>query len=133
MNVLLVEDNLPMREFIKGALSTVPGAVLVFETAGHMQARDWLQANPQGWDVAVVDLFLAEGNGFRILKDCADRMPQQKVVVMTNYAGAQVEERVMAEGADAFFEKSSDFASLIAYLKQTARPALARGNEHAGS
>lgn len=120
MKVLLVEDNLPMREFIKGALTTVPDAKLVFETSGHREARQWLNDNPTGWDVAVVDLFLTEGNGFRILKDCAARPAHQKVVVMTNYAGSQVEERVMAEGADAFFEKSSDFASLIQYLKQMA-------------
>ncbi|MES2282228.1 MAG: response regulator [Pseudomonadota bacterium] len=120
MKVLLAEDNLPMREFIKGALSTIPDASVVFETGKHVDAREWLKANPAGWDVAVVDLFLTEGNGFRILKDCIRRSPGQKVVVMTNYAGAQVEERVMAEGADAFFEKSSDFANLIQYLKQMA-------------
>ena len=118
MKVLLVEDNLPMREFIKGALTTIPDTELAFETGKHTDARDWLQANPAGWDIAVVDLFLTEGNGFRILKDCANRSPNQRVVVMTNYAGAQVQERVMAEGADAFFEKSSDFANLIQYLRQ---------------
>lgn len=118
MKVLLVEDNLPMREFIKGALTTIPQAELVFETGTHKEARDWLAANPSGWDVAVVDLFLTEGNGFRILKDCAGRSPDQKVVVMTNYAGSQVQDRVIAEGADAFFEKSSDFANLISYLRK---------------
>lgn len=121
MKVLLVEDNLPMREFIKGALLTVPGAQLAFETGGYLQAREWLKNNPSAWDVAIVDLFLTEGNGFRILKDCAGRFPHQKVVVMTNYAGIQVQDRVLAEGADAFFEKSSDFATLIQYLREQAR------------
>ncbi len=127
MKVVLVEDNLPMREFIKGALSTVPDAELVFETGGHLEAREWLRNNPASWDVAVVDLFLTEGNGFRILKDCAGRLPHQKVVVMTNYAGTQVEDRVMAEGADAFFEKSSDFAALIQYLLKLSTPAAVSG------
>lgn len=123
MRVLLVEDNLLMRAFVKEALEQVPGAVVAFETARHLEAREWLRANPDGWDVALVDLFLTEGNGFRILKDCATRSAHQKVLVMSNYLSSYVEARVLAEGADAFMAKSPDPAPLIAYLAQLELPA----------
>lgn len=117
MRVLLVEDNLMMRAFVKDALEQIPSAAIAFETGSHLEAREWLLAHPDGWDVAVVDLFLTEGNGFRILKDCAVRAPHQKVVVMSNYLNSHVEARVLAEGADVFIPKSPDPAPLIAYLE----------------
>ncbi|RZJ26786.1 MAG: response regulator transcription factor [Haliea sp.] len=116
MRVLLAEDNLHMREFVKEALTRIPDAVVVYETASHLEARQWLAAHPDGWDVALVDMFLTEGNGFRILKDCAVRQPHQRVVVMSNYLNDTVKARVLAEGADAFLPKSSDPEELIACL-----------------
>lgn len=116
MRVLLAEDNLHMREFVKEALTRIPDAVVVYETASHLEARQWLAAHPDGWDVALVDMFLTEGNGFRILKDCAVRRPHQRVVVMSNYLNDTVKARVLAEGADAFLPKSSDPEELIACL-----------------
>ncbi len=116
MRVLIAEDNLQMREFVKDALTQIPDAVTVFETASHLEARQWLAAHPDGWDVALVDLFLTEGNGFRILKDCAARQPQQRVIVMSNYVNDTVRARVLAEGADAFLAKSPNPQTLIACL-----------------
>jgi DNA-binding NarL/FixJ family response regulator len=121
MRVLLAEDNLQMREFVKDALTQIPGAVLVFETASHLEARQWLAAHPDGWDVALVDMFLTEGNGFRILKDCAIRQPHQRVIVMTNYVNDTVRARVLAEGADAFLAKSANAGELIDCLQKTSR------------
>lgn len=120
MRVLLVEDNLHMRAFVKEALDHLPDAAVVFETASHLEARQWLAAHPQGWDVALVDLFLTEGNGFRILKDCTQRQPHQKVIVMSNYLNSNVKERALAEGADAFLAKSSDPGELLACLRNAA-------------
>jgi len=120
MRVLLVEDNLHMRAFVKEALDHLPDTAVVFETASHLDARQWLAAHPDGWDVALVDLFLTEGNGFRILKDCAQRQPHQKVIVMSNYVNETVKSRALAEGADAFLAKSSDPGELLACLARAA-------------
>ncbi len=122
MRVLIAEDNLQMREFVKDALTQIPGAVTVFETASHLEARQWLAAHPEGWDLALVDLFLTEGNGFRILKDCAARQPQQRVIVMSNYVNDTVRARVLAEGADAFLAKSPDPKTLIGCLRGAVSP-----------
>jgi DNA-binding NarL/FixJ family response regulator len=116
MRVLLAEDNLQMREFVKDALTQIPDAMLVFETASHLEARQWLADHPDGWDLALVDMFLTEGNGFRILRDCAVRQPHQRVIVMSNYMNDAVRARVLAEGADAFLAKSTDPQTLIACL-----------------
>jgi DNA-binding NarL/FixJ family response regulator len=117
MRVMLAEDNLQMREFVKDALAQIPDAVVAFETASHLDARQWLVAHPEGWDIALVDMFLTEGNGFRILKDCAVRKPHQRVIVMSNYVNDSVKARVLAEGADAFLAKSADPQTLLACLR----------------
>jgi DNA-binding NarL/FixJ family response regulator len=114
---MLAEDNLQMREFVKDALTQIPDAVVAFETASHLEARQWLVDHPDGWDIALVDMFLTEGNGFRILKDCAVRQPHQRVIVMSNYVNDSVKARVLSEGADAFLAKSADPHTLIACLR----------------
>lgn len=121
MRVLIAEDNLQMREFVKDALTQIPGAAAVFETASHLEARQWLGTHPEGWDVALIDLFLTEGNGFRILKDFAVRQPHQRGIVMSNYVNDTVKARVLAEGADAFLAKSANPQSLIACLRGDGR------------
>lgn len=114
---MLAEDNLQMREFVKEALTRLPGATVVFETAAHLEARQWLAEHPDDWDVALVDMFLTEGNGFRILRDCASRKPHQRVIVMTNYVNDNVRSRVLDEGADAFLPKTSDPQDLLNCLR----------------
>ena len=46
----------------------------------------WGRAHETQWDLAIVDLFLKQGSGLRILEACRKRSPSQKVVVFSNYA-----------------------------------------------
>ena len=46
---------------------------------------------------------------------CRDRQPYQKVVVLTNYATADIRQRSLALGADAVFDKSNELDEFFAY------------------
>jgi CheY-like chemotaxis protein len=114
MRVLLVEDNRALRALLSQMLRPV-GMRIVFECGTQHEALAWLEAHRDGWDLALVDLFLAEGHGFALLRHCASRSPAQKMVLMTNYMREPVAARAAEAGADAFFDKATQMEELIAY------------------
>ena len=81
------------------------------ETENH--GAQWLQDHRDQWDVVIVDLFLKQGSGLGVIEACRNRDPQQRVIVLTNYATPDIRNRCYHLGADAVFDKSTDIDSLI--------------------
>ena len=77
--------------------------------------KKWLCHNEHSWDLAIVDLFLREGSGLKILEACRGRRPSQKIVVLSNHATKDVRGRCKQLGADAVFDKSTEIDLLINY------------------
>ncbi|AMM23411.1 response regulator [Variovorax sp. PAMC 28711] len=120
----LVEDSPVIRENLVDFLEDVADTHVVAHASTESEAVEWLRANPEGWDLALVDLFLEQGNGLAVVKACRTRRRSQKVVVLSNYATAEMRVRAKALGADAFFDKSSQLEELAAYFDGLSRPAL---------
>ena len=121
MRVLLVEDNPRMQDEVRRMVAAIPNAEVVAVAASQPQASEWLAANPDGWDLALVDLFLAKGHGFDVLRRCRKVRPQQRAVVLSNYTRAPVPEHARLAGADALFDKSFDMDALVAYCRELSR------------
>lgn len=120
----LVEDSPVIRENLVGFLEDMADARVVAHASTQDEAVEWLHANPDRWDLALVDLFLEQGNGLAVVNACRIRRRSQKVVVLTNYATADMRGRAQALGADAFFDKSSQLEELAAYFDQLSRQQL---------
>ncbi|RYF64974.1 MAG: response regulator [Comamonadaceae bacterium] len=116
----LVEDSKVIRENLVDFLEDVADAKVVASSSTENEAVAWLQSNPDLWDLALVDLFLAEGNGLAVVNACRHRRRAQKVVVLSNYATAEMRGRAAQLGADAFFDKSSQLEELVAYCEELA-------------
>ncbi len=117
----LVEDNPVIRENLVGFLEDVADATVVAHASTEEEAVKWLHAHRTEWDLAVIDLFLQQGNGFGVVIACRDRAPHQKVVVLSNYATSDMRERSRELGADAFFDKSAEIDQLLAYCEDANR------------
>jgi DNA-binding NarL/FixJ family response regulator len=108
-----VEDSPVIRENLVGFLEEVVEAEVVACAASENEAVAWLNTHRGDWDLAIVDLFLMQGNGFGVLKACRNRTANQKVIVLTNYATSDMRDRSRALGVDAFFDKSSELELLV--------------------
>jgi DNA-binding NarL/FixJ family response regulator len=117
----LVEDNPVIRENLVGFLEDIADATVVAHATGEAEAVTWLRHHRDGWDVAIVDLFLAQGNGLGVLDACRQRADHQKVVVLSNYATPDMRARSRALGADAFFDKSAEIDLLLDYCETLGR------------
>jgi DNA-binding NarL/FixJ family response regulator len=121
MKVLLVEDHRELSDELQRILHAIGGFQVVSACATSREALAWLARHSGGWDLALVDLFLQEGNGFEVLRGCAGRDEQQKVVVFSNYAREPAREYARQAGADAFFDKALELDALVAYCASHAK------------
>jgi two-component system OmpR family response regulator len=114
----LVEDNKIVLENLVEALQEIASVEVTGHGATQAEASQWLSMHNGEWHLAIVDLFLKEGNGLGVLAGCRKREPYQKVVVLTNYATDEIRRRAAALGADAVFDKSSELDGLFAYCRE---------------
>lgn len=116
LRVFLVEDNPVLQHAFADALQAI-GAKVTGRATDERSAIEWLQAHPQEWDVAIVDLFLARGSGVGVLRAAAERQRRQKVLVLTNYITADMRSRCFALGANGVFDKSTQQGELMSLLQ----------------
>lgn len=115
----LVEDNPTIRDNLIPALEDMADAPVAGVAETEADAVQWLRTHRDVWQLAVVDLFLREGSGLGVLKQvCADRLPYQRVVVLTNYSQANIRAQCLDIGADAVFDKTNELEALLAYCGQ---------------
>jgi two-component system OmpR family response regulator len=115
--VLLIEDSAVLTRRLIDLLSE-PGRVEVAAQA-TTQSEAVMRLQEGAFDVLVVDIELAEGNGVAVIRHARQLYPpdaQPLVVVLTNYASDFVRDHCFAAGADYFLDKMRDIALLKAVV-----------------
>jgi DNA-binding NarL/FixJ family response regulator len=112
--VFLVEDAPLLRERLEAMLAAIPGVQTVGHAAEAEAAVEGILA--AGADAVVLDLQLAKGSGFDVLRALRGRAPQVAVYVLTNFANEGYRRAAERLGARGFFDKSNDIGLLRAAL-----------------
>ena len=115
LRAYIVEDSPTIRENLIETLHELAEVEAVGMTDTEREAKTWLAQRPNAWDVAVVDLFLREGNGLGVVEACRGRRRGQKVIVLSNQATSDMRRRCAQLGADAVFDKSTEIDALLDY------------------
>lgn len=106
-NVFVVEDSVPVRTRLVEQLHQIDGVKVVGEAATPQEAVDGiLETRP---DYVVLDFQLDGGSGVDVLRAARLRLPATVFIVLTSHSQAQLRRICMAEGADAFLDKSTEF------------------------
>lgn len=113
LRTFFVEDNPTIRENLIATLAELADVEAVGLAETEADASEWLSINPGAWDLVIVDLFLREGSGLGIVTSFKQRLSSQKLLVLSNYATADVRERCLELNADAVFDKSNEIDALI--------------------
>jgi DNA-binding NarL/FixJ family response regulator len=119
INTFLVEDQADIRDTLIQAMEEIAPCRFVGHADSESAARQWLHAHTHDndWQLAIVDLFLADGSGFGVLRDLQQRRQGQKVVVLTSYSHENIMSKCLDLGADEVFDKSGDIEKLVEYCK----------------
>jgi CheY-like chemotaxis protein len=111
--ILLIEDSEVLARRLVDLLSE-PGRLAVAAKA-QTQSEALLRLKESPFDVLVVDIELAEGNGVAVIRHVRQLYPpegQPLIVVLTNYASDFVRDHCFAAGADYFLDKMRDISLL---------------------
>ncbi|TFY98922.1 response regulator [Ramlibacter humi] len=115
LRAYIVEDSPTIRDNLIETLQELAEVQPVGLADTENEGKKWLAANPDGWDIAVVDLFLKQGSGLRIVEAARNRRRGQKVIVLSNHATSDMRRRCAQLGADAVFDKSTEIDALLDY------------------
>ena len=111
--ILLIEDSEVLSRRLVELLSD-PGLMsIAAQAATQSEAISRLKEGL--FDVLVVDIELAEGNGVTVVRNARQLYPphaQPLIIVLTNYASDFVREHCFAAGADYFLDKMRDISQL---------------------
>jgi DNA-binding NarL/FixJ family response regulator len=122
MRVFVVEDSPAVRERLQAMLGEIEGTQTVGVAAGAQSAIEGIRA--AGPDLVLLDLHLAEGNGFDVLR--ALRAPgaptaSVEVFVLSNLSAVPYRRNAQRLGVQGFFDKSTEFGRMRAALAARAR------------
>lgn len=115
LKTYIVEDNPTIRENLIGTLEELACVTAVGIAETENEGKAWLVNEDHDWDLAIVDLFLKQGSGLGVLAACVSRPANRKVVVLSNYATADIRQRCAKLGVDAVFDKSNEIEALVDY------------------
>lgn len=121
MNILLVEDSAPIRAQLRELLLSVDGAVVVGEAESEQHGIELaLQLRP---DLVLLDLSLAPGHGFNVLRQIRERACAAAVLVLTHQPLPAYRRLSEELGADGFYDKSFDIDQAIDHVRRLAAAA----------
>jgi DNA-binding NarL/FixJ family response regulator len=115
--LFIVEDSPVVRERLAELLAGVQDIEIVGEWDGADAVGTIRRLAP---DAVILDLHLQLGNGFDILRDLKSEPGAPVVIVLTNYPYPQYEKKARDSGADHFFDKSTEFDSVVDVLQSLA-------------
>lgn len=107
MKLFLVEDSPLLAERLEAMLASLPGIEVVGRASTAAAAiRGILERRP---DLVVLDIHLAEGSGFDVLRELHALAADVEVVMLSNYSSDPYRQIAERFGAKAFFDKSKEF------------------------
>lgn len=111
----IVEDSPTIRENLIATLEELTEVSSVGTAENEIDAVTWLTNTSNDWNLAIVDLFLKQGTGLGVVSACKKRLPHQKVIVLSNYATADIRKQCEILGVDQVFDKSTEIELLLEF------------------
>ena len=108
--VFLVEDSAPILQRILELLRAIDGVQVVGSASTARDAeRAILEAKP---DAALLDIKLAQGSGFEVLRSVHKQAPGIEIYMLSNFAAPPYRARAASLGARGFFDKTTEIERL---------------------
>ncbi|MFI5446876.1 response regulator transcription factor [Polaromonas sp. UC242_47] len=122
MSVFLADDSALIRNRVAVMLGAQAMNIVGQAETPQGAIDGILAAQP---DVVVLDVQLDGGSGLQVLRAVRRALPDIAFVVFSNNSGPAYRKRYLAEGADSFLDKNSEFAQLAQAVLNAVRHPVA--------
>lgn len=113
--VLIADDSAVVRKRLVDLFGDLDDVEIVGEAEDARIARNMAeQLRPE---VAILDVVMPEGSGIDVLRYIKSSNPATKVVILTNFVDDESRKVCEGQGADYFFDKSTEFEKVVAVLR----------------
>lgn len=119
IRVLLVEDHRVFGESFAHLLERQPDMRVVTRTQSVEECQRYLN-DGEGFDVAVVDLHLPDGEGTMLIDEMHGSCPGVPVVVLTISIDQEEHARAREAGAEEVLSKSDDLLEILGTIRRLA-------------
>ena len=115
LKTYIVEDSPVIRENLIATLEELVPLEVVGTAEDEATALQWLLRPQHEVDLVIIDIFLKGGSGLGVLRGASAMSPAATLVVLSNYATADMRRKCLEMGANRVFDKSNDIDALISY------------------
>jgi DNA-binding NarL/FixJ family response regulator len=120
VRAFIVEDSALVLRELSSVLQQTSAIRVVASSDSEGDALKTMRFASDAYDLIVIDVFLKQGSGLRVLRDAKFLQSQARLVVLTNYATLDVRKRCISLGADRVFDKSRQLEDFIDYCSALA-------------
>ena len=111
MKILIADDSAMVCDRLASILSPIEGVSVVGAAHDISGAIDRIEKlRPE---VVILDICMPGGTGFEVLYKVRKMDLNPVIIMLTNYPFPQYREKCIAEGADFFFDKSTELEKVI--------------------
>jgi YesN/AraC family two-component response regulator len=114
MNILIADDSLIIRNTLQRMISPYTSGAEIYFAENVDEALICLTQFQI--DILILDIQMPGGSGFDVLKEAKKQKRNPCVIILTNYATESYRKKAIKDGADYFFDKSTDYEELIMLL-----------------
>jgi two-component system response regulator PilR (NtrC family) len=113
-NILIVEDDVSMREFLSDLLAS-EGYKVDWSIHGG-DAKKKIES--KSYDIVITDVVMPEVNGVEVLRYVKEKSPDTTVIVITGYSTLKQAVELVKMGADDYFNKPFDNDDMLLVIKK---------------
>lgn len=115
LQTFLVEDSPLIQQSLITTLEELTPVRVIGVAEDEGSASRWLEDRAHHADLVIVDIFLRRGSGLGVLQAAQSLHHGAHMVVLSNYATADMRRKCLALGAAQVFDKSTEIEALIDY------------------
>lgn len=115
LKTYIVEDSQVIRESLIATLEELTPVKVVGTAESEAAATQWLASSDHPVDLVIVDIFLKSGSGLGVLRSVQTLPGHRNIVVLSNYATADIRRKCLELGANRVFDKSNEIDALMDY------------------
>ena len=120
LKTYIVEDSPVILASLIALLEEMAPVEVVGTADSEATAVEWLNEPAHQNDLVIIDIFLKRGSGLGVLKALHAKAPESRLVVLSNYATADIRRTCLQLGADRVFDKSNEIDALVHYCESIA-------------
>ena len=120
IRVLFVEDHRVFSDSFAQLLDREPDLKVVARTKSAAECQRYLSGG-EGFDVAIVDLHLPDGEGSSLIEEMRESCPDVRVLVLTISIEPEELARAREAGAEEVLSKSDDLHDILGAIRRFAR------------